>query len=110
MNPRICWGFTVLSKEFLYPIYWTDWEQFFNPSTLNETLNITRDAVAVHFWNRLSSKVPILKEFKNETIIEAHKQLILQSTNIKNPIGETAYGAMAKANCPLAYNSSSIYF
>lgn len=110
MKPKICLGFNVLSKEILYPIHWSEWEWLFDPSLLYESIQRTKYAVAVHFSNRLSSATPILKDFTNQTIVEWYKEKILKSTHIKDPIGETAYGAIARVNCPLAYNSSGIFF
>lgn len=108
MKPEICWGFHVLQKRVFYPIYWEDWKWLFDPNLLNETLRLTKDAVAVHFWNKLSSTTPIIKDFKNITISEMYKG---KSAEIGNPFGgETAYGFIAKANCPLVYNSSGDFF
>lgn len=110
MKPEICWGFNILSEEVLYPINWEQWKWLFDPSLLNESLQLTKDAVVPHFYNHLSSQTVILKDFENKTLVEMYKEKLLQSKNIKNPFGETAYGAIAKLNCPLAYNSSGVLF
>lgn len=110
MKPEICWGFNVLPKRVLYPIYWQEWNWLFDPNLLNETLRITKDAVAVHFWNKLSSSTPILKNFKNKTMIEVYTEIMTKNSHISNPFGETAYGVIAKKHCPLVYSSSGDFF
>lgn len=110
MKPEICWGFHVLPKRVLYPIFWQDWKWLFDANLLNETLRITKEAVAVHFWNRLSSSTLILKDFKNKTVVEFYKEKLKKNVNILNPYGETAYGYLAKIHCPSVYNSSGDFF
>ncbi|XP_055296305.1 lactosylceramide 4-alpha-galactosyltransferase-like [Sitodiplosis mosellana] len=107
MKPEICWRFHVLPKRVLYPVNFLQWKRLFDPSQLNETLRITKDAVAVHFWNKLTSSTPILKNFKNKTAIEMYTEKMTKHSDISNPFGgETAYGFLAKTNCPLVYNAS----
>lgn len=110
MTPEICWQFHVLPKHVLYPVNFRKWQLLFDASQLNETLRITKDAVAVHFWNKLTSTTPILKDFKNKSAIEMYTEKMTKNSEIKNPFGETVYGFLAKTNCPLVFNASGEFF
>lgn len=110
MKPEICMGFYVLPEHVFYPIYGTKWERFFDASLTNESLQITNQSTAVHLWNSYSKYQPILKDFQNQTLVELYRERIMRNIKIGNPFGETAYGSIAKMNCPLAYASSGNLF
>lgn len=108
INPEICWGFSALPKEVFYPIHYTQWTRYFDAAWTNASLERTKNAIAIHAWNRLSSKQPILKNFKNRTLILMYGKQMRKK--VFNPFGETAYGIVAKANCPMVYGESGDLF
>lgn len=110
MTPENCMGFHVLDEKTFYPIYGTEWERLFDANCTAESLQQSNDSILVHFWNKLSSCQPILKDFKNETLVKMYRDQITRIKNIRKPIGETAYGVIAKKNCPRAYESSGDLF
>lgn len=110
MKPEICWGFQVLHEHVFYPIYGTKWERFFDASSTNESLKMSNQSLAVHFWNAYSVWQPILKYFRNQTLLKKYRQQLNRNIKILNPFGETAYGAIAKMNCPKSFNSSGDLF
>lgn len=108
MKPEICSGFNVLPPNVFYPIYHSHWTSYFDADVKEECLKATKNSVAIHVWNKLSSQQPILKDFQNQTLVEKYGNQMKQK--ITNPFGETAYGIIAKANCPRAYESSGELF
>lgn len=110
MNPDICWTFNALPEEVFYPIPYSRWERCFDANFTSEVLQKTNKSVAVHFWNRLSSQQIILKDFKNKTLVEMYRGMLNKNEKIQNSIGETAYGVIAKTNCPRAYAFSGDLF
>lgn len=110
ITPENCMGFHALPTEIFYPIYGTEWERLFDASCTEETLQKSNRSILVHFWNKLSSWQPILKDFKNKTLVKMYKSKLTRILKIRKPIGETAYGVIAKANCPRAYAASGDLF
>lgn len=110
MKPEICGDFNVLPEKSFYPIYADRWNWFFDANLRDEALKQMNDSVAVHFWNTYSIRQSILREFKNKTLIEKYKEKLTKNKEVKNPFGESAYGAMAKKNCPKVYAASGDLF
>lgn len=88
-QPEFCWGFKVFPPNTFYAIPWKQWEQYFdtNPAIVNRTLELIKDSIAIHVWNKVSSKRKIIKS-----------QL------------RTVYGTLAQQHCPNAYAASGLYF
>ncbi|XP_055305844.1 lactosylceramide 4-alpha-galactosyltransferase-like [Sitodiplosis mosellana] len=110
MKPEICEGFNVMPKEVFYPIHYSEWERYFDADHLTESMEKIKQSIAIHVWNKLSLHQPILKDFKNSTIIKKYGTMLTKSYKALNPYGETAYGAIAKMECPQAYGSSGDLF
>ncbi|XP_055305832.1 lactosylceramide 4-alpha-galactosyltransferase-like [Sitodiplosis mosellana] len=110
MKPEICWRFNVLPEGAFYPIPYSQWERYFDARFTSEVLQKSNKSIAVHFWNRLSSQQPILKDFHNETLIKMYLDRLNKTEKNQIPIGKTAYGVIAKRNCPRAYDSSGDLF
>lgn len=89
LEPEYCWGFKVFPPKTFYAIHWRKWEMFFdaNPDVINAVMNMTKDSVAIHLWNRLSVK----------------KQVVKSEPKI-------VYGFVAENNCPKAFEASGPYF
>jgi lactosylceramide 4-alpha-galactosyltransferase len=49
-----CDGFRVLDDEVCYPITGLQWQYMFDDSYGETVVNLTRNSVVVHFWNKLS--------------------------------------------------------
>lgn len=81
-TPNRCAGFKIYPKEIFYPISWSDYQEYFQPDKLNDTLKLTENATVIHVWNDLSK-------------------------DIWNKIGiNNAYQVIAERNCPLVYFES----
>lgn len=87
MTPEECWGFKVFPPEEFYPIHWEEWQKYFYDNYTGETLEMTKNATAVHLWNNLS--------FGEKT----HKS---QPQN--------AHAAIAAKNCPKVFETAGEYF
>lgn len=103
IKPGMCADFHVLPKDVFYPIPNTKWEQYFDANVVNETLQRTNSSVVIDVWDEFSSKQPILKDFKNQTLVNLYEKRLNKSAMNLNPLGESAYGAIAKMNCPRAF-------
>lgn len=78
--------FTKLPIDDLYAIHYSEWEKLFVENETEMVLNRTHDAIAVHFWNKLSF---------NRTV----------------RVGtDVAYGRLAAAYCPKVYRTCGKYF
>ncbi|XP_055305820.1 lactosylceramide 4-alpha-galactosyltransferase-like isoform X2 [Sitodiplosis mosellana] len=108
MKPEICSDFNVLPRSFFYPIHYSSWKSYFDVNLTNVALDITKNSVVIHVWNKLSKQQTILKDFKNETLVKMYGEKMKRK--IEHPFGETAYGLIAKKNCPRAYSSSGDLF
>lgn len=86
MTPEQCLGFKVYSPQGFYAIPWPKWEMFFDPKKLNRTLELTKDSIVIHVWNKHSIKRKVKVNSK------------------------VAYGVVADANCPRVYRSCGEYF
>lgn len=86
MTQDECLGFKVYPPNGFYAVPWPKWEMFFDPKKLNETLNMTKDSIVIHVWNKHSIK----RKLKVGT--------------------KAAYGLAAEMNCPLVYRSCGDYF
>lgn len=89
LKPEFCWGFKVFPKDTFYAIHWQNWNEFFdpNPAVVDAALKKTKNSIAVHVWNKLSAKQPILKSG-----------------------AKTVYGILAENNCPNVFGASGLYF
>lgn len=81
-----CPFFRILEKDLLYAVPYNNWEHFFEEKYLKETLEMTRNAIGVHVWNKLSSE-----------------HLIKKSDN-------GAYVVLAKKYCPSVYAACDTLF
>lgn len=110
MRSEICWGFNVLPADVFYPIHYSNWERCFDANFTSEVIKKSNKSIAVHFWNKLSSQQPILKDYTNKILVERYREKLNRNTNIQIPIGETAYEIIAKMNCPSAYANAGDLF
>ncbi|XP_055305838.1 lactosylceramide 4-alpha-galactosyltransferase-like [Sitodiplosis mosellana] len=110
MKPEICDGFNVMPKEVFYPIHYLVWERYFDADHLAESMEKTKQSIAIHVWNKFSSHQPILKSYKNRTLIKKYGKMLMNRWKDLNPFGVTAYGAIAKKKCPRVYSSSGDLF
>lgn len=83
MTPEKCWGFQVLPRTAFYAIRSKAWRMFFDPNTTQAALDMTRNSIIVHVWNKHSSN---------------------RSTGESNE--KTAYEIIASRNCPRVYEAS----
>ncbi|KAH8285816.1 hypothetical protein KR018_009490 [Drosophila ironensis] len=81
-----CLGFRVFGRGAFYAIPWKQWQDFFEPDKMQETMERTRDSYVVHVWNKHSSKLPIKHG------------------------SSSAYAKYAEQNCPRAYKAAGEYF
>lgn len=81
-----CRGFKVYPPSGFYAIPWQNWRWFFDINLTERALNMTKDSIIVHVWNKHSIKERIKVGSK------------------------TAYGLIAEKYCPLVYRSSGKYF
>ena len=86
MTQEECLGFKVYSPKGFYAVPWPKWEMFFDPKKVNKTLEMTKDSIVIHVWNKHSIK----------------RKLKVGS--------KVAYGLVAEKNCPLVYRSCGDYF
>lgn len=86
MMPEQCLGFKVYAPRGFYAIPWQKWEMFFDPDKLNKTMEMTKDSIVIHVWNKHSIK----RKLKVNT--------------------KAAYGVVADMNCPKVYRSCGDYF
>lgn len=87
MKPENCDGFKVFEQSAFYAVPWREWEKFMKPETVDEVLNATQNSVFIHVWNKYSIQ-----------------------QKIKRIGPKTAYGIVAKKNCPRVYRVSGDYF
>lgn len=99
-----------MPKEAFYPIYYSKWELYFDADRLVESLKRTENSIVIHVWNKFSSIQPILKDFRNQTLIKKYEDILTKSKMKLNPFGETAYAAIAKIKCPRVYATSGDLF
>jgi lactosylceramide 4-alpha-galactosyltransferase len=86
VEKKDCQGFHVMSRISCYAITGFDWMQLFNETIDQETRDMVKDSVYVHFWNNLSKKY----------------QLRANSSSI--------YTQMARKYCPKTIASCGEYF
>lgn len=87
MNAERCQGFTILSPKTFIPIKWDQWQQLFEPTEADKTMELIDGSIGVRLWDVLSS------EFK-----------------VKKGGNPTAYGVIAAKSCPKVFNASSEFF
>lgn len=81
-----CNGFTVYPPNEFYAIPWRKWSWFFKPEHLHQTLELTKNSLVVHVWNKHSIK----------SKVEVGSQV--------------AYGIIAEKHCPKVYQSCGEHF
>lgn len=81
-----CFGFRVYGRKPFYSISFDEWMDFFDPNSVERTLQRLNGSYVAHFWNNVSKK---------ETI------------SLRNT--RTAYGELAKTHCPLVYEATDKY-
>lgn len=86
MTPKQCLGFKVYPPNGFYAVPWKDWAYFFDTDKLNKALEMTKDSIVIHVWNKHSIK----RQLKVGT--------------------KAAYGIIANKNCPKVYHSCGEYF
>lgn len=77
MTREQCSGFNVYPPSTFYAVSWRNWNWLFDSEFTNKTLELIKDSVAVHVWNKLSYKAKVSED--------------------------VAYGIIAKAYCPNVY-------
>lgn len=86
MTRTRCHDFNVFPIEAFYAVHWADWRYFFEAQYTNRTMQMTRDSIAVHVWNK-------------------------HSINHRIRVGsKVAYGLLAAEYCPKVYRSCGDYF
>lgn len=86
MTPEKCSGFQVYPPRKFYPIPWWNWELYFDTDKFNKTIDMIKDSIIIHLWNKLS---------KNRKL----------KVNTK-----AVYGVVADMYCPKVYRSCGEYF
>lgn len=86
MTREQCGGFKAYPPNEFYAVPWRQWRKFFDPKYTNATLEMTKDSLAIHVWNK-------------------------KSINEKLKVGSNvAYGIVAARHCPKVYQSCGEYF
>lgn len=81
-----CRGFKVYPPSGFYAVPWQNWRWFFDQHLAERTLNLTKDSIVIHVWNK-------------------------HSINRRVRVGShVAYGLAAEKNCPKVYAASGMYF
>lgn len=86
MTPENCLGFKVYPPNGFYAVPWPMWSMFFDVDKYNKTMEMTKDSIAIHVWNKHSKQ----RKLKVGT--------------------KAAYGVIAEKNCPKVYLSTNDYF
>uniref|UniRef100_A0A336N0A8 CSON003860 protein n=1 Tax=Culicoides sonorensis TaxID=179676 RepID=A0A336N0A8_CULSO len=76
-----CYDFEILDTKLFYPIGYNAKDPLFNPNNLTQTLDMVKDAYAVHCWNGLVGQVHLKKGT------------------------QAAIGVLAERHCPFTYES-----
>lgn len=87
MNADRCQGFTILPPKTIVPVEWDQWQQLFEPTEADKTMELVDGSIGVRLWDALSW------EFK-----------------VKKGGNPTAYGVIAAKSCPKVFNASSEFF
>lgn len=86
MTREQCGGFKAYPPNEFYAVKWRQWQHFFDPKYTNATLELTKDSLVIHVWNK-------------------------KSINEKVKVGgNAAYGIVASRHCPKVYQSCGEYF
>lgn len=86
MTREHCHGFKVYPPSGFYAIPWQNWHWFFDLNLSERTLDMTKDSIAIHVWNKHSIKERV-------------------------KVGSrVAYGIAAERYCPKVYQSCGKYF
>ncbi|KNC33417.1 hypothetical protein FF38_09861 [Lucilia cuprina] len=86
MDTKRCMGFKVFGIDAFYAIPWRQWEHFFEPELVEQTMERTKNSYVAHIWNKHSIKRPIRVGTK------------------------CAYCLMAEMHCPRVYKAAGEYF
>lgn len=86
MTSDRCDGFRVYQPTEFYAVSWEAWYNYFNRDSTKSTLDMTKDSLAIHVWNKLSEN-----------------EMIEVGSNV-------AYGIIAEKNCPRVYRASGKFF
>lgn len=86
MTSERCGGFRVYQPREFYAISWQDWYKYFNRKATKSTLDVTKDSLAIHVWNKLSTN-----------------EIVEVGSNV-------AYDVIAQKNCPRVYRACGKYF
>lgn len=85
MTKDRCHGFSVLPPSKCYAVPFRKWERFFDRAVTKEVLDVLKDSVIVHFWNKFSIKRTV-------------------------QVGDgSAYDVLAKEFCPMVYTATGIF-
>jgi lactosylceramide 4-alpha-galactosyltransferase len=61
---KVCKGFHVIPKDMCYAIYGTQFSKLFDDADAEKTMELVKDSLLVHFWNKLSSKTVLRRNQK----------------------------------------------
>lgn len=88
-SPEMCGGLKIYPKSAFFPIPFYIQNYLFSsgPVTLNKSLALIKDSIAMYGWNKQS------------------RNIIIDKTKPK-----TVYGRIAEWNCPCVYGSAERYF
>lgn len=86
MTRERCRGFHVYSPDVFYPLPWADWNNYFDPGALTDTMRLTNLSYVIHVWNDVSYSVKL---------------------KVSSP---GAYGVIANEKCPNSYRAAGEYF
>ena len=75
----LCSGFRVLPPHTFYPVYWWEWQNYFDTQESDKFLSFSpgsalfnssalQKSVAVHVWNRVSSNVTARKSLRGRQL------------------------------------------
>lgn len=80
-----CQGIKLQPKEVFFPISWTEFMLYFEPTKVNEGLERSKNSTLVHVWND-------------------------RSASIWNKVGtNNAYQVIAEHKCPIVYTASEYF-
>ncbi|CAG9865108.1 unnamed protein product [Phyllotreta striolata] len=59
MIGKDCGGFTAYPPHTFYPVPWEKWKMYFDENSTKAVLNMAKDSVAVHVWNKHSERTSL---------------------------------------------------
>lgn len=85
-DTKRCLGFRVFPIEAFYAIPWLEWDHFFEPHLLEQTMTRLKNSFVAHVWNKHSVK----RQIKTDS--------------------QCAYSVLAQTHCPRVYKAAGEFF